>query len=450
MSFTNKVTSSRASASPKAGGLTRRQLLAAASLGAFAMAVAGRNLALATEDGVSAETAAALASAQASYQQAMSDLGTLNQQAEEAQYNLSQTQAQLDDTNAQIDTLEASIIQKQAELSDAQDVLAQRLDASYRAGKSNLLEVLLNAADFEDFVNRVAYSNSVSDSDAEAIQVVKDIKAELQSQEDELQTQKTQQEELVAQQQADADELSSRVSAMESYVGSLSSEVVALMNQAQQEQLAAREAAYNQWLAEQAAAEAQQASVTANAGAEATGATVVVQQTVTDDYGNEQVVEVEVPVVNEGDTDVWVEEPVYTEPEYTEPTYTEPVYTEPVYTGGNHVGAVASIAWNYIGVPYVYGGTDPSGFDCSGLTQYCYAQAGYSIGRTTYDQIAQIQAAGQWVSSMDQLQPGDLVFPHTGHVGIYEGGGMMIHAPQPGESVSYISVYAFYGGGCPV
>jgi cell wall-associated NlpC family hydrolase len=114
------------------------------------------------------------------------------------------------------------------------------------------------------------------------------------------------------------------------------------------------------------------------------------------------------------------------------------------------VSSVADIAWNYIGIPYVWGGTDTSGFDCSGLTQYCYAQAGYSIGRDTYAQAANISAKGQTVYSMSNLSAGDLVFPHSGHVGIYEGGGMMIHAPSPGDYVKYASVYAFSFGGCPV
>ena len=121
-----------------------------------------------------------------------------------------------------------------------------------------------------------------------------------------------------------------------------------------------------------------------------------------------------------------------------------------MYSGGNHVYSVADIAWNYVGVPYVYGGSDPSGFDCSGLAQYCYAQAGYSIPRTTYSQIARIEALGQMVYSMDQLQPGDLLFPHSGHVGIYMGGGMMIDAPYPGEVVQYRAVWGFSCGGCPV
>lgn len=98
----------------------------------------------------------------------------------------------------------------------------------------------------------------------------------------------------------------------------------------------------------------------------------------------------------------------------------------------NNVIAYAS---NFLGTPYVWGGTSPNpGFDCSGFTQYVYAHFGISLGRTTYDQIND----GVGVSR-DQLQPGDLVFfgtssnPH--HMGIYVGNGAYIHAPHTGDVI---------------
>ncbi|NFI80909.1 glycoside hydrolase [Clostridium botulinum] len=102
--------------------------------------------------------------------------------------------------------------------------------------------------------------------------------------------------------------------------------------------------------------------------------------------------------------------------------------------------AILNEAYNHLGKAYVYGATGPSNFDCSGFTQYVYRKAaGVDISRTTYSQI------GVGVSvSRDQLQPGDLVFPHAGHVGIYVGGGNMIHAPQTGDVVKVSSVYNFY------
>lgn len=93
------------------------------------------------------------------------------------------------------------------------------------------------------------------------------------------------------------------------------------------------------------------------------------------------------------------------------------------------VSGVVSIAKNYIGVPYVWGGTSPKGFDCSGFTQYVYRKAGVYLPRTSSQQ----GRTGTKVSK-SELRAGDLVlFP--GHVGMYIGDDLFIHAPNRGESV---------------
>ena len=101
--------------------------------------------------------------------------------------------------------------------------------------------------------------------------------------------------------------------------------------------------------------------------------------------------------------------------------------------------AAISLAEDYLGTPYVWGGDNPNkGFDCSGLLQYVWSRAGVSIPRTTYDQFR----AGTPVSK-SSLQPGDAVFftgsdPQNGlpgHVGMYLGGGKIIEAPHTGADV---------------
>lgn len=102
---------------------------------------------------------------------------------------------------------------------------------------------------------------------------------------------------------------------------------------------------------------------------------------------------------------------------------------------GNGIEAAAfAAAQTRLGDPYVYGATGPNSFDCSGLMQWAYAHAGYSIGRTTYDQINY----GTPVASTADLQVGDLVFFNgDSHVGMYAGNGMILHAPHTGTVVKY-------------
>jgi cell wall-associated NlpC family hydrolase len=103
-------------------------------------------------------------------------------------------------------------------------------------------------------------------------------------------------------------------------------------------------------------------------------------------------------------------------------------------------GGVVGIAMRYLGVPYVWGGASPRGFDCSGLVMYAFAQIGVSLPHSTYA----LYAMGTPVSR-DQLQPGDLVFFNgLGHMGIYIGGNQMVHAPHTGDVVKVSSLTGWY------
>ena len=106
--------------------------------------------------------------------------------------------------------------------------------------------------------------------------------------------------------------------------------------------------------------------------------------------------------------------------------------------------AIIECAKQYLGTPYIWGGTSPTGFDCSGFVQYVYGQNGYTLTRTTYTQW---DSDGTYVSKED-LVPGDLVyFGKNGsptHVGLYIGDGNMIHSPQTGDVVKYTSIDSDY------
>jgi cell wall-associated NlpC family hydrolase len=110
---------------------------------------------------------------------------------------------------------------------------------------------------------------------------------------------------------------------------------------------------------------------------------------------------------------------------------------EPAAQGSGPVAQAVALAKSYLGVRYVYGGSSPSGFDCSGFTQYIYRQLGHSLNRTASAQLQNGAAV-----SLGNLQSGDLVFfrapdsskPAT-HVGIYIGNGQFIHASSTGRKV---------------
>ncbi|MFH7594195.1 NlpC/P60 family protein [Streptomyces racemochromogenes] len=104
----------------------------------------------------------------------------------------------------------------------------------------------------------------------------------------------------------------------------------------------------------------------------------------------------------------------------------------PAPADGSRAARAVAFAYGAIGKPYVWGATGPGSYDCSGLTQAAWRAAGVSLPRTTYTQIN----AGRRVTR-DQLAPGDLVFYYSGvtHVGLYVGGGQIVHAPRPGSTV---------------
>lgn len=93
-------------------------------------------------------------------------------------------------------------------------------------------------------------------------------------------------------------------------------------------------------------------------------------------------------------------------------------------------GVAVRAALSRLGRPYVWGATGPGQFDCSGLVQWSYAQAGIPLSRTTYQQIHEGIPVPRW-----QARPGDLVFPHPGHVQMCIGNNLVVEAPHAGATV---------------
>jgi cell wall-associated NlpC family hydrolase len=124
------------------------------------------------------------------------------------------------------------------------------------------------------------------------------------------------------------------------------------------------------------------------------------------------------------------------------PGVVQPPTPSPVPVPSSSAGhpEAAQIALRYLGVPYVWGGASPSGFDCSGLVMYVYAQLGISLPHYT---VAQWDAT--LPISASQMEPGDLVFfDGLGHVGIYIGNGQFVHAPHTGTVVQISSLSGYW------
>ena len=112
----------------------------------------------------------------------------------------------------------------------------------------------------------------------------------------------------------------------------------------------------------------------------------------------------------------------------------------PTGAPSSQYGGVVGIAMQYLGTPYVWGGSSPSGFDCSGFVMYVFSRVGVSLPRTVSTQYAVGVAV-----SRSELQPGDIVFFNgLGHDGIYIGGNQFIHSPHTGDVVKISAITGYY------
>jgi peptidoglycan DL-endopeptidase CwlO len=262
----------------------------------------------------------------------------------------------------------------------AQASLANRLVAAYTSTQDNsTLSVLLGSTSLEDLLNRIEAVNSTSRQDASIVHQVASFRAAVRQHRQELQSAHAAQQSVVAEKAAQKQRIEAQLASRRQLLSSIKGEIV---------RMKAAEAAQQRILA--AAARTRLAS----ADPLPTGAVGVAATT----------------------------------PEGT--TVAPP----------NVHGGVVGIAMRYLGVPYVWGGASPSGFDCSGLVMYVFAQIGVSLPHSSYA----MYGMGTPVS-YSQLQPGDLVF-FTGasHMGIYIGGGQFIHAPHTGDVVKISSLSGYY------
>lgn len=313
-------------------------------------------------------------------------------------------------SQAKIASYNQQIVKAQVEVGKRKDNLKEQLISLQKQVGNSVtgnvyFDFVLNSNSLTDLVDRSLTVNKLSQASAEALQAVKDSQAKVKA----LQTeQEAKQETLVAtksQLESDKAKIESLKSDAEKSASDLQQTLEA--NKDKLAQLAASEDAAKAAAATAAVAATPSASSTSTASSSAASSSANTSTTSASSSASAS----QAPASN----------------------------TSSVSVSG---GSIASNAAKYIGVPYVYGGTSPSGFDCSGLIYYAAKEAGISLPRTSQAQ----STLGSYVSVSD-LQAGDLVFwggvGSAYHVGIYIGGGQYLHAPAPGQSVTIQSMAYF-------
>jgi len=281
-------------------------------------------------------------------------------------------------------------------LKSSQKRLMTRLYSLYTSSSPSTIEVLAGAHSLSQLIDRAESAQAISNQDAALGRQALSFEHAVQSREQQLKQLKQRREQALREKNARRRQVAAELGQQQRLLASIHSSISQLQAQEAARERAAAAAAAARLKAELAAAAARKKAEQAQAASSSSSS-------------------------SSSSTTVAPPGPPVTVP-----------------TGGTGAGypAAASIALHYLGVPYRYGGASPSGFDCSGLVMYVYAQLGVSLPHNAAAQY------GYGVPvSQDQLEPGDLVFfDGLGHVGIYIGGGQFIHAPHTGDVVKISSL----------
>lgn len=307
-------------------------------------------------------------------------LSALNEQ-------INSTQNELDKANADIAAAEALVAAAKAKTTELRAEVARRAAAVYTQSGTNSGVEELDAANAQDLSSKQKYSSLAAQRDNEVVAQLAKAKEQVTERkadaEDARQAAQGKQDELQSQ-KSKLDEGQAQLTQLKSKV---TGEIATLVQQAENERKARETAAAKVQYDAQLAAAAQQQPTQDTSGGGGGG-----------DY-----------------------------------TYGGNTATPPPTSGG--VSAVLAYAYAQLNKPYCYAGVGPGCYDCSGLTMMAWAQAGVSMSHGSYDQLASFPRV-----SMDQLQPGDLVYWDS-HVGIYVGNGSVLHAPHTGTVVQITPIW---------
>jgi cell wall-associated NlpC family hydrolase len=265
-------------------------------------------------------------------------------------------------------------------LKHAQIALSSRLVAIYTADSDNsTIDVILGAKSLDDVLNRLDAASRVSAQDTQVIGEVRSFQALVQRERAQLKQARLGQERLVAQRRAQKTDIESQLQRRHALLASIKGQIAQLQAQEHSRQLALARQAQERFQSQATTGQPADTSVVGASAATPEGAAVVPP---------------------------------------------------------SQYGGVVGIAMRYLGTPYVWGGSSPAGFDCSGFVAYVFGQMGLSLPH-----YAGAQYGYGTDVPRDQLAPGDLVFfDGLGHVGIYIGGGEFIHAPHTGDVVRISSL----------
>jgi cell wall-associated NlpC family hydrolase len=269
----------------------------------------------------------------------------------------------------------------QGNLKRSQRALARRAVAIYTGGETDsTLDVLVGSSSLAEIVDGLEAVDRVSDQDTQVLRDVRTFRTQIQRRRAYLRNAKARQAELVAERAAHKASIESQLAERQSMLSSIRSEIAEIRAAEQRRQAELQRQAEARLAAPQ-------------------------------------------PLI----------------PELASTTPSPAPTALPAAPPATH-GGVVGIAMQYLGIPYVYGGSTPAGFDCSGFTMYVFAQVGVSLPHNAAAQYG----VGTPVDR-SQLQPGDLVFFNgLGHVGIYIGGGSFIHSPHTGDVVKISSISGWY------
>lgn len=254
-------------------GLMTRRAALKAMLGITAVTaglVSSPLRALAAE--ASRETTEALNSAQAQLDEAQKKLDAISDEFVSLNEQLNDTVSQIEQVQANIDDTQSQIEAKQADIADKQDVLASRISSSYKTGNADFLSLILNASSFEELSNNLFYLGKINASDEQLINDVKQAKAELDAQKAQLESQKADLEQLKEQQSQELAAVQAKQDEASAVVANLSDDVRALMEKRDAEVLAAAEEEKRQAAAAEAARKA--AAASASSGSSGVSGTI--------------------------------------------------------------------------------------------------------------------------------------------------------------------------------